>query len=431
MFKRIGRFFKNLVRRMRTTKRRVTNIASLTTHRYPTQVDINTITWSPDPYVGNSDSPYGGAVTPITLRTPEVDPETGAYLTRVGDESTHGSGNTGHNYSSTPVWNCENNLILIGDNPAYILADGGSTNNPDNYQTAYTCNPPSWARWSNLDPFKMFGTQNGDEFVSMDIRTDVRTTLHTFTGYSNLSIGDGEGKQDRNDQYICLIGIKSGNKHIVVYDIINDTFDELDLGSSASDLDSATVSPLGNYVVLTWKTDGTGAEQGFQRYDIDLTNRTSLYAWSQHDDIGIDFNGDEVLVTLVADPTQWSNNNYIVMVRLSDGLVTPIFNDTDGGIWGAHFSVAAERNGFVYVSENLASNEVVANRCFALPLDPSSANLIEIYGSHHSNRTISYLHEAKVSVNRTGTKMCFDTNLFNDTLEAETSAPAHILEFPQ
>lgn len=391
---------------------------------FPPNVDVNSISWNP--YIQPNIEPTGY----LQYFTDEY---TCSNIIRVGDQKAFNeSGHqVGHNYSSNAVWNSDGSLIKLNIKPARILNDS-------DYSIAYTRDLPSWSCWSNINPDLMYGTQNANEFVSYNVKTNKRTVLHKFNSYTDLSIGLGEGNQDRLDKYICLIGKDlNGNGNIIIYDIqTNSIIATKNLGD-ISKLDWASVSPLGNYVVACWFDDGEGENQGYHIYDIHLVNKRHLYAESEHSDMGIDANGDEVLVA-IGNNIVWKTNHYIAMVRLKDGLLKPLFYDEPTkptGIWGGWVSCRnIKRDGWAYISENRASNDVMANEIFAIKLDYTNNNIVQRFGNHHSNTQDvknAYYHGARACVNPDGTKICFDSNFGDRKLMEWEHAPAWIMEYPQ
>jgi hypothetical protein len=388
---------------------------------YPKPVDANTVQW--DTYAAPTKEPSTYLVT-------FKDTVFGSKITRVGDQKAFNSkgSHVGHNYASNAVWNSDGSLLKLNISPARILRDS-------DYSVAYIRDIPYEARWANTNPNLMYGITNGNQFIVHDVVNNSNTLLHTFEKYSNLTIGDGEGNQDRNDQYISFIGTKGIEKDIIVYNIKSDSIVAIkSLKSRHENLGSARVSPLGNYVIVAWNTNGEGNEQGYKAYDIQLKNERHLYDETQHYDLGIDVNGDEVIVAF-GDTKTWKTKHYIIMVRIKDGYAQPLFKDEapgQTGIWGGHISCRnIYRDGWAYISEGRASDDVAANELLAIKLDYTGNNLIERYGKHHSNRSMGYNHQARATVHPNGTKICFDSNWHDPILETWEYAPAWVLEYSQ
>ena len=94
-----------------------------------------------------------------------------------------------HAYSRTPAWNSDQTRILLGFWYPGRMLDGTT------YADLGSFPQVSYASWANTDPNKIYGT-SGNKLVSQNATTAAVTTRHTFTGYSTISIGDGEGAID-------------------------------------------------------------------------------------------------------------------------------------------------------------------------------------------------------------------------------------------
>ena len=389
--------------------------------QYPKPIDANTVLW--EPYITPKNEP-------TSYLKPFKDSIFGTIITRVGDQTAFNStgSHVGHNYASNAVWNVDGTLLKLNISPARILNDS-------DYSVAYIRDIPYEARWSNTNPNLIYGITNGNQFIVQDVTINTNTVLRAFDNYSNLTIGDGEGNLDRNDAYVCFIGTKDKDKDIIVYSIKTDSIIAVkSLGTQFANLGSAQVSPLGNYIIMAWNTNGSGNQQGFKAYDLNLKNERHLYDETQHFDLGIDINGDEVIVAF-GDKNTWKTKHYIIMVRIKDAFAQPLFKDEEPGqtgIWGGHISCRnIKRDGWAYISEGRASDDVAANELLAIKLDYTGDNLIERYGKHNSNRMIGYNHQARASINPNGTKICFDSNWYDPKLESWEYAPAWVLEFEQ
>ena len=300
----------------------------------------------------------------------------------------------GHHYSSDQAWNADQTLIKLNGYPAAIL-------NADTYQFEYWSTIPSQARWSNIEPKKMYGT-SGSKFVKYDVETEVRTTLYDF-GY-DISLGFGEGNPDMNDKYVGLIS----DNYLIIYNIEDNTYNSIDRISG--DLDWFSVSPLGSYAVISWRPDGTALNEGLKIWNIDFTNLRHLTNFTEHSDMGVDEDGSEIHVSWTDPLGLQSTDYYAKKIRLNDGLITPILYREDKGIWGGHISLRnTGRPGWAYFSEGCCpSHGFLPKENFALKLDGSDE--IEIFGKHHTNHSLGYLHQAKTTVNRDGTKILFTSN---------------------
>ncbi len=215
--------------------------------RTPATTPSPTPTVSPAPTTLTAAVPPAIPALPVYL-SPVADTTWGTRITRVSNVA-----NRRHGYARTPGWNADGSKILLAfSSPAAIL-DGRT------YAQLYTLSSMvGYAHWSNTNPNRIFGTFNNDNrFYAENATTGAQTVLHTFSGYTEVSLGDGEGGIDDNDRYVALMTRTSaGANGLIVYDIGTDTVVS-SLNIAATRPDNAQISRKGNYVVLTWG-DGTG-----------------------------------------------------------------------------------------------------------------------------------------------------------------------------
>lgn len=391
---------------------------------YPPSEEIDSITW-----VWNE--PSG---EPEDYLTPFTDTLNGSTVIRIGDTSMGGGAvdqQVGTLYSKVQPWNCDETLIMLGDKSP----NGAPILNASNYNFNKWLDLPPEPRWSNLNPKLIYGT-SGNEFVVVNYDTEVRSTVHTFASYDNVSMGYNEGNIDQNDKYVALIAETATQRFIVVYDIqLDSIFATMEIDNSA-DLDWASVSIRGEYVLLQWRPDGVGNEQGLWCYDIDLTNGKQLYYSTQHGDCCIDQNGDEVYVQFRNGDDIGDDGYFLVMTRLSDGADELMFYDTGSpkGIYGGHISGRNfNRPGWAYVSETCCANSAgVPNENFALKLDWDGDNEIQRFGFNYGSRPGGATEdEVRACPNRDGTKIIFNSFYYDTTLESLSYPPAWVMEYPQ
>ncbi|WP_338733827.1 T9SS type A sorting domain-containing protein [Mangrovimonas cancribranchiae] len=381
---------------------------------YPEQVLLSNVEY--ESYTAPSES------LPDYLE-PFTESMSGSTITRISDKNVFGttSQRIRHNYAKDQTWNSDGSLIKLAGYPAAIL-DG------ETFEFLYWRDIPSYGRWANTEPNYMYGTP-GNRFVKFNVITNTRETLRTFNEYSSIDFGYGEGNQSNDDRYVGLIGLNGSNRTLIVYDIQNDSIvGTKDIGSSG-DLDWFSVSQLGNYAVLSWRTDGSGPTQGLKSYDLNFNNEIHVYNTTAHGDLGIDTNGNEVMVAYEGQ-SGWDNGSYVYAARLDGGGVQPLFQ-YPGGIWGGHISCRnIDRPGWAYVSEQCCTSHDVASReIFAIKLDNSG--IIERYTKHNNNVSPGNGHSTMAVPNRNGTKVLFASNWDNNNVMSDPNPPAWVLEVPQ
>lgn len=363
--------------------------------------------------------------------------EFGLMVTRISDETVFGVNNArlGHNYSSDQPWNSDQTFIKLAGYPAALL-------DAETKQFIRWINIPGYGRWFNNNPHLIYGVRQ-NRFEVFDIRDDSTTILRTFEQFNSIDLGYGEGNADLNDRFVCLIG---DNVTLFVYDMQNDVVVS-SMDRPNGDLDKFYVSPLGNYVILDWRQNGSGPTQGMKRYDLDFSNMVHLNDYTAHSDCGLLENNDEVVVSY-GNEQDWNSQHYINMTNLTTGEVISRFywpsNSHGGfsGIWGGHVSMRSNRKGVAYISEECCNmHPTLPSKLFALHLDGS--NNIERFATHHSNRDLDndgdinddagafYNHSARLVPNRDGTQILFVSNYHDFETQQLNSGHAYIVEMPQ
>ncbi|MCX7550099.1 T9SS C-terminal target domain-containing protein [Xanthomarina sp. F2636L] len=322
----------------------------------------------------------------------------GKQVTRVSDVTIIGedSKQMRHHYSVDSPWNSDETYIKLSGYPAAIL--DGST-----YKFIKWADIPASATWANTKPNVMYGVTK-NKLVSYNIVINTIQTLHTFSDFEKISYGFNKGNMSYDDRYIGLIGKNGNDLTLIVFNLENGQIEGTDY---IGDIKLAwfSVSPLGNYAVATFGEDGSLPNQGIKAYDIDMTNKRHINNYSTHSDLGIDAEGNEVYVAF-GDETTRPNGYFMKMVRLSDGLTTPLFNYTiDNGVWNGHISCRnINRPGWAYVSEGCCET-IGKKELFAIKLD--SSNTIERFGLHHAMYHDGYQQQPQAVPNRDGTKIMF------------------------
>ena len=381
---------------------------------YPEQVLLSTVNYE------SYQAPTGDFPEYLESFTEDL---SGSKITRISDKNVFGTSSQRirHNYAKDQTWNSNGTLIKLAGYPAAIL-DG------ETFDFLFWRDIPSYGRWANTEPNYMYGTP-GNQFVKFNVLNNTRIILKTFSNYSSLDFGYGEGNQSNDDKYVGLIGQNGSNRTLIVYDIETDqVVGTKDIGSNG-DLDWFSVSQSGNFAVVSWRTDGSGATAGLKSYDINLENERHLYDITAHGDLGIDANGNDVMVAYEG-PNGWNNNSYVYSARLDGGGVTPLFQ-YPGGIWGGHISCRnTNRPGWAYVSEQCCTSHDVASReIFAIKLDDSG--IIERYTKHNNDVSPGNGHSTMAVPNRNGTKILFASNWDENSIMSDPNPPAWVLEFPQ
>jgi len=383
---------------------------------YPPQVDVQSVVW---------ESYNVPNTTPAYLESFN-DPITGNTVTRISDESVFGCdcSQLRHIYAKKQAWNSDGTKIMTGGWPAKIL-DGNT------YEVVSTTYCRSL--WSNTDPDMTYDAHQ-NRLYRRNIVTQNEVILKTFSGYSTISIGEGEGNLSTDDRYVALIATSGSQKTILVYDIVNDEITGTK-SVGTSNIDWVSVSQSGDFVVMSGYSDGSGANQGIKAYDKFMNNEVHLYNGRPHGDIGYDAQGNEVYVAY-----QGISGFALSYARLDNGQKQGLFPFTgatgDRGLWGGHISTRnIERPGWAYVSDQGHPSDInryeATREIFAIKLDASQT--IERFAKHNSNLNVSnsYRHQAHAVPNRDGTKVIFASNWDRSVFESNSNGVLWVVEAPQ
>ena len=384
---------------------------------YPPEIDASIITW--EAYQTPSTVPnYLQSFT-------EPNSGNGNTVTRISDEAVFGCNcsKLRHRYAKNRPWNADETKIMTSGSPAKII-------DAETYEVINEVSVK--ALWSNTNPDLTYDAAGNSTFVSKNIVTGQTTTLHQFSAYSSISVGYSEGNLSNDDRWVALIGVNGSNNTLIVYDIENDQIvGEWFKGTAG--IDWISMSQSGDFVVVSYTVEGSGANRGIKSYDRNFNNETHLVNGHPHADLGYDTQGNEVLVHY----GNTSGNYSIGYTRLDTGGTLGTFSFTgatgDRGLWGGHISTRnIDRPGWAYVSDQGHPTDVnryeATREIFAIKLDGS--NTIQRFAKHNTV-TNSYYHQAHAVPNRDGTKVIFVSNWDNNTLESKTYAPMWVVEVPQ
>ena len=302
----------------------------------------------------------------------------GTITTRVTDQNSFGGNRNTHNYSRRSVWNIDETMMKVGDN----LMD------PNTYENLGVLPFSSEANWSNTNPDLMYGIRyvsgKANNFSVYNVKSQQLQTITTFSSYDHCTIGDSEGNLSDNDRYIVF----RCDNTLISFDIETKTI----LGTTAtqSNFNWASVSRSGQWILVE---NNNGSDPRYvDRYDRNFGSQTRLTDERHHGDLGIDENGDDVLVMV-----SWDK---IYSVRIRDKYKKTI---TTGDIGHGHLSCRnIRRPGYCYISS------------YAGPI--YSVNLADGKVEHMGfTRTDSgnYSAQAKGTASPTGRALIFTSHWYN------------------
>ncbi len=283
-----------------------------------------------------------------------------------------------------------------------------------------------WCRWSMQSKYH-FHKYEGNEIRLYDFRDMSYELIHKFDEYESIGPAGGEGDISDDGRYWCLDG---DGKELFVYDLIDRVkypvssipFGEIG-GKSKDDIDYATVSPSGKYVIVFWVDRGYERYKGSELYDRNWNFIRQLLPWSMHSEMAYDDEGEEILVTKGAFrfPEICRKCNFspgdCIAVRLSDGSITLLLK---AGYWTyTQFSTCAGVNRkYVYAALETRGQDPTVRwwpywgEIIEIPTD-GSQRIRRL--AHHRSRTLDgsghrFKYQPDLWVNRQGDKIIFKSN---------------------
>lgn len=395
-------------------------------------------------WITNHDPIYQPDVPKPAIMVPFTDPKFGTTVIRLTDARSDGISSIVPQYSKRQAWNCDQSSLLLfsGDGTARLY-DG----------TTYAFKKildgvgGEDVFWHPTNPLLIFYSADS-VLYSYNAETDIQTPIRTFGGYTWANTC-GEGNLSNDARYYAFVGQVYDTvaqvthlKDIVVYDISADSvIAQMALPSTLSDFDWVSISPLGNYVVVDYATSDTGRFQGVEVYDRKLNFIWQKPLGSGHSDLGIDGQGNEVLVMGYYDPDL--NSGLVKKFRLSDGEETDLIEHSY--TFDIHISCRNEtRRDWCFISTFDSEYRLSAdslswlpfeNEVFALKLDGSGE--VQRIAHHHSRRFSSstpdrdhsnYWAEPHATISRDGRRIIFGSNWSQD-IASDSSVDAYVADF--
>lgn len=358
-------------------------------------------------------------------RQPFLDPVFGSCVVRVtdrehdllGDDTSQGLKNE---YSRVQSFNADGSLLVVRSIEAYwYLYDARSLQRLGELPVS------SEPRWDASDPHLLYHIDEtrlmayhleaGRQEIVHDFAVDfpAETLSAAWTRYEGSPSIDsrywGLMVQDEDWETIAL----------VVYDRQADLLVGKRLLPDSPAIDSVTISPLGNYL-LVYHDDycehgqlGTLAHPcGLMVYNRELTEARGLLRIVGHSDTALDAGGQEVLVYQDIDTDQ------IAMLDLDSGEVTPLAGiDFSHSAIGLHFSGRAwQKPGWALVStyngSHPQSRTWMDDVVFAIELkpDPRIIRLAHTRSRYNEEMEKDYWAEPHASVSPDFSRVVFTSN---------------------
>lgn len=280
-------------------------------------------------------------------------------------------------------------------------------------------------QWHPTDPNLLYylPTNGGMVVNELNVTTNTSRVVGNFSGrlpWSNAARlwTKSEGSPSADGRYWAFM-VETSNFSplgIVVWDRVTDTI----VSTMANSVrpDHLSMSPSGNYVVVSW-LDKVVA------YDRNLQNPRTIQKSSEHSDIALDENGDDIYVSV----DYQSGNGAVFMVNLRTGARTDLFATyVNGTATAMHFSGKAFRKpGWVLVSTYAnygGATQWLHRKIMAVQLKATPV----IYHLAHTHAVDNgYWTEPQASVNRDFTRVLFTSNWeVNSSMDLD----AYMIEIP-
>jgi hypothetical protein len=327
-------------------------------------------------------------------------------------------------YSKRQAWNADGSRMILTVEDGYFgLFDG------NNYSFIKRLDIYGEdVFWHPTDPDNIIFC-DGNLLVSYTVSTDEKVVIREFPEYEWCNTR-GEGNLSNDGRYYAFVGqlYNENTGDVIIKDIIifdfktNSVISTTPLPDNFTNFDWVSISPLGNYVVIDYADDTIGRYHGVEVFDLEMNLLWQKPLGWGHSDLGVDANGDEVLIMDSYDPNE--NTSLILKYRLSDGLETLLLK---GNYIDGHISCRnQEPQGWCLISSwddeyrltvNEQTWEPFENEVYWLKMDGSGD--VKRIAHHHSRRfspetpnpdSSNYWAEPHATVNKKGTKVIWGSN---------------------
>jgi hypothetical protein len=361
-------------------------------------------------------------------RVPFRDPTFGTCLVRVTDRAADlpaddPSAGLKNEYSRVQSFNADGSRVLVRSIEAFWYLYDASTFQPLG-QLPLEVDP----RWDADNPDLLYYSEE-TRLMSYNVRSGQQSLVHEFAvdfpGQSLAAVWTRyEGSPSLDSRYWGLMAQDQDWQAaaLLVYDQAEDaviaTRDMRGLSEIEREIDTVTISPLGNYVLAyhEYCEPGQPGDEahpcGLMVYDRDLSNGRSLLRIIGHSDLALDAQGREVLIY------QDIDTDNISLLDLATGSVTPLWPiDFSHTPIGLHFSGRAFRQpGWALVSTSQGGHPVdytwMDDQVFAVELkaDGRVVRLAHTHSLVDENQEHDYWAEPHASVDPDFTRVVFTSN---------------------
>ena len=249
----------------------------------------------------------------LTMEMPSVgeqytDFRFGSVITRVTELNyIHGR----HEYSRFDPFNKDKSMIILDPDVLWNIYNTSSFpyNNSDNLIMTIDLEEPRWdvddkdLLWGT-DEFtiKLLNVQTGESSVIKDFSEDPITgpIISQGNAYRITMMDEGESSIDKRYWAFFLQGneqVEYNHLYIFTWDRTNDSVLGLyEISTNERNLDWIGMSPLGNCVLIGGDYDNQGNLAGLTMANKELTQFHRLDYTTAHSDVGLDLDGNEVII---------------------------------------------------------------------------------------------------------------------------------------
>lgn len=363
------------------------------------------------------------AIDEPSTRSPFQDPVFGTCMVRVTDRTSDlsaGDDSQGmkNEYARVQSFNADGSRLL-----AYTTDGNWYLYDASSLQPLGQL--PIWhePRWDAVNPDLIYYTEE-TRLMSYDVSTGQGFVIHEFAndfpGQNLAAVWTKyEGSPSMDNRYWGLMAEDQDWMTVafLVYDLEADRILAL-RETSPEEIDSVTISPLGNYFLAFYDNPCESMQMGSDEnpcglmvYDQNFEDGRGLLRIVGHSDLALDIHRQEVLVY------QDIDTDSISMLDLASGEITPLLPiDFSHSALGFHFSGRAlERPGWILVSTsngNQPSATWMDDQVFVVELLPGGrvARLAHTHSVFSEQIEHDYWAEPHASTNLDLTQVVFTSN---------------------
>jgi len=363
-----------------------------------------------------------------------VDPVFNNKVTRITDRANQ-AGNA-HNYPKTQSWNADSTLIRLG----YRIYNAHNFTELPLTSNQHIRGSLTEMKWSSYEPDVFYGIdKRWDRFVFVKAKINADDTITysdmpnaTFmkSEYDELLLGKYEGNLDYQDNYVVFSGRKKDTNRVTLMlyhlkDNYGTTFNAVEYTKTFNDMkwyvedangnfvtdsgnwnqmfDWASISALGNYVIVNYRSKKGDPEQEYsiEQYYKNFIHVRRLAEHGNHGDFGVDANGKEVFVEFGFGNLNGQSNAGIWMYPLDGSPRVQLLPDKYNG---GHISCRNyQRPGWCYANTRYLWNGSGVRESFAIKLD-NSHTVQRFAQTHSSTENADY---TQVNPSPDGTQILF------------------------